>query len=257
MALHGIGVALGLVVLAIGERCLRHQRAQVGVVGCLGEVRELLVGHGEVVPQLAEPAGDLREAALDEGPGHQAAVYAGATRGPDPMRDDARVLLPPPRSARAIASATLLLLATTGCGGSDDEGGACGPITREALDSAYLVHVLGTAADVDYTSDPPTSGPHQPGPPVDGVVDEPISRPIQVGILERGDVLLQHDPDVPAAPLADLEALAGPGVVVAPNPDLPALVVATAWTYKRTCDAVDVTALQQFVEERSGKGPEG
>lgn len=153
--------------------------------------------------------------------------------------------------------ALLIALVAAGCGGDDGEPGACGPITREALDSAYLVHVLGTATAVEYTSDPPTSGPHQPGPPVDGVVDEAITRPIQVGILERGDVLLQHDPGLPAEQRADLESLGGPGVVVAPNPDLPAVVVATAWTAKRTCDLVDVAALQEFVDERSGKGPEG
>lgn len=86
-----------------------------------------------------------------------------------------------------------------------------------------------------------------------GVVDEPITRPIHVGNLERGDVLVQHGPDVPAEDLADLGR---EGVVIAPNPDLPATVVATAWTCKRTCDAVDTAALQEFIEERAGKGPE-
>jgi hypothetical protein len=140
--------------------------------------------------------------------------------------------------------------------GSDGGDAACGPILRESLDSAYLVHVLGDDTGAEYTSDPPTSGPHQPGPPVDGVVDVAISRPIQVGILERGDILLQHDPNLPAAQLTDLESLAGEGVVVAPNPDLDDPVVATAWTYKRTCRAVDTDALRQFIEERAGRGPD-
>lgn len=143
------------------------------------------------------------------------------------------------------------------CGGGDGDDGACGPITREALDPAFLVHVLGDEAGLEYTSDPPTSGPHQPGPPAEGVVDEPVTRPVQVGILERGDVLLQHDPDLDEQSLADLEGLAGDGVVVAPNPDLPEPVVATAWLFKRTCRAVEVTALQEFVDERVGQGPEG
>jgi hypothetical protein len=119
------------------------------------------------------------------------------------------------------------------------------------------VHVLGDDGDVTYTSDPPTSGPHQAGPPVEGVVTEAIARPVQVGILERGDVLLQHASDLPPDQLAELEAMAGPGVVVAPNDDLPDAVVATAWTYKRTCSSVDSRALQEFVDERAGKGPEG
>jgi hypothetical protein len=172
------------------------------------------------------------------------------------MRDDARVLLPPSR--RWPTALVPLLLAACG-GGSDAAGGACGPITREALDSSYLVHVLADsedAEDVEYTSDPPTSGPHQPGPVGGGSLDEPLPRPRQVGILELGFVLLQYRPDLPSADLIALHALAGPGVVVAPNPDLPAPVVATAWTYKRTCDAVDVAALRAFIDARSGHGPE-
>lgn len=142
------------------------------------------------------------------------------------------------------------------CSGGDGDG-ACGPITRESLDPAYLVHVLGREEGVEYTSDPPTSGPHQPGPPVEGVVDDPITRPVQVGILEQGDVLLQHDPDLDEEALAALEALAGERVVVAPNPDLPDPVVATAWLFKRSCQTVDVAALEEFVDERVGQGPEG
>jgi hypothetical protein len=142
-----------------------------------------------------------------------------------------------------------------GCAGGGG-GEACGPATREALDPAYLVHVLGDEQDLEYRSDPPTSGPHLPAPALGGVVDEPISRPLQVGVLERGDVLLQHDQDLPAGDRAALEALAGPGVVVAPNPDLPAPVVATAWLFKRTCEEVDVPALEAFIDERQGKGPE-
>jgi hypothetical protein len=141
-----------------------------------------------------------------------------------------------------------------GCGG-DGDGAGCGPIRREVLDPAYLVHVLGEDG-AEYRSDPPTSGPHLPAPGFQGVVDEPLSRPVQVGILERGDVLVQHDPDLAADDRAALEELAGDGVVVAPNPDLPDTVVATAWLFKRTCEAVDVAAIEDFIAERKGKGPE-
>jgi hypothetical protein len=160
------------------------------------------------------------------------------------------------RCGRRLVTATAVLaLLQSGCG-SDGGDGACGPITREALDPAYVVHVLGTDTDVAYTSDPPTSGPHQLAPPIDGVLDEPIARPVQVGVLERGDVLVQHAPDLAAEDLARLEELAADGVVIAPNPELPSPVVATAWLFKRTCDAVDPAALQDFIAERRGKGPD-
>ena len=79
---------------------------------------------------------------------------------------------------------------------------------------------------------------------------------MQVGILERGDVLLQYDPALPDPDRVALEALAGARVVVAPNPDLPDLVVATAWLYKRTCRSDFVDGLREFEDERVGKGPE-
>lgn len=158
--------------------------------------------------------------------------------------------------ARRLVATVAVTGALLGAGCGDDGDASCGPILREALDPAYVVHVLGSDTDVHYTSDPPTSGPHQLAPPVEGVVDDPIARPVQVGILERGDVLVQHDPGLDPDEMARLEELAGDGVVLAPNPDLPSPVVATAWLYKRTCETVDVAALQQFIDERRGHGPE-
>jgi len=156
-----------------------------------------------------------------------------------------------------LTAAVTAAAALTGCAASGRGDAGCGPITREPLDPAYLVHVLGSADDVEYTSDPPTSGPHQPGPAMDSLVDEPITRSVQVGILEGGDVLLQHRPDLDPDALARLQQLAGDDVVVAPNADLADPVVATAWLFKRSCQTVDATALQHFVDERLGRGPEG
>jgi len=254
VTMHRIGMALGVVVLPVGEGRLRDERPEPRVVGRLGQVAELLVGHGQLVAQLLEARADVGQAAFDEGPGHprQRTPAGGSAR----ICDDAAMVRRTPRRRSASAALCSLLLAG-GCGGEDAGDGGCGPITREGLDPAYLVHVLGTDDEVAYTSDPPTSGPHQPAPAVEGVSDEPIPRPVQVGILERGDVLLQHDPDLAAVDTAALEELAGDGVVVAPNADLPSQVVATAWLFKRTCDEVDVAALEEFADERRGKGPDG
>jgi hypothetical protein len=114
------------------------------------------------------------------------------------------------------------------------------------------MHVLPGASEPDYTSDPPTSGPHQPSPAISGVADEPIARPVQVGLLEAGRVLVQHRDDADAVALADL---AGGDVVVAPNPELDSRVVATAWTWKLTCDDVDLADLRSFADARAGQGP--
>lgn len=155
-----------------------------------------------------------------------------------------------------VGMVALVAVLGTGCGDDGGAAGRCGPVLREGLDPAYLVHVVDDDIEVEYSSDPPTSGPHKPSPPDTGVVNRVLSRPIQVGILERGDVLIQYDPTLGDADQDRLEGLAGDQVVVAPNPDLPATVVATGWVYKQTCDAVDVPLLEDFVAERVGNGPE-
>src|SRR3954454_955499 len=155
------------------------------------------------------------------------------------------------RRRGAIAVATALIVGLlAGCGGGSGGSGAggsgaCARVVTEPLDRLYLVHVLHDSPDLHYQTDPPTSGPHQPTPPVGRVVDKPLSRPVQVGLLEEGKVLLQHR-GLSAADRKELESMAGGDVVVAPYPDLPsgAKVVATAWVTKQTCSTLDVATLR-------------
>ncbi|MEX2293179.1 MAG: DUF3105 domain-containing protein [Acidimicrobiales bacterium] len=164
--------------------------------------------------------------------------------------------LPRTATRRAAMAACALALSATACGGMGTEGRACGPTIREALDPAYLVHVVGDGAGVTYSSDPPTSGPHQPAPAVGGMTPEPLAGPVQVGVLERGDILIQYRPNLQDDDLDELAALADERVVVAPNSDLATAIVATAWTAKRSCDSLDIPSLEGFIRERAGKGPE-
>jgi hypothetical protein len=160
-----------------------------------------------------------------------------------------------PPSAFLVAVPLSLLLVAPACSGGSDA--ACGPVRREVLDSAYLVHVLDDRdTSIEYGSNPPTSGPHKPGPELPPTVDEPITKPVQVGALEQGRVLVQYRPSLDEADRAALEDLGSDDVTVAPNPDLDDEVVATAWLFKRSCSEVDVDALRTFIEERVGKGPD-
>lgn len=153
-----------------------------------------------------------------------------------------------------------LAMMGTACGTASDVGNGasadCGPTTGERLDASSAVHLLPGATEPDYLSDPPTSGPHLSGRPPRGLTAEPLDRPTQVLILEEGGVLIQYR-DLDEAEVAGLAELAGDQVVVAPNSELPAPVVATAWLAKRTCDELDLDALGQFIDERLGQGPEG
>jgi hypothetical protein len=162
--------------------------------------------------------------------------------------------------ARAPFTVLVVALAAglSACGDSAGESGlpatGCGPDQQERIDPASPNHVLRGAAEPDYLTDPPTSGPHAPAPARDGVLPNPLGRPEQVGHLEAGGILFQHS-TLPEADLRALEALAGTGVVVVPNDDLPAPVVATAWTRKMVCSTVDVDALSAFAEAHLGDGP--
>lgn len=169
----------------------------------------------------------------------------------------------PIRRRWPVVGATALLWVSlgAGCGGDGAaSAAACGPARRQQAQSDSVVHVLPGQTSGTYLSDPPTSGPHTALPRGVTVYREPLAKPAQVGILERGDVLVQYRPaDLQPADIAGLEALAGPpegpGAIVAPNPDLPEPVVASAWLYLRSCTRLDVDAIGEFVAERAGKGP--
>jgi uncharacterized protein DUF3105 len=129
---------------------------------------------------------------------------------------------------------------------------ACEPEVQDHLDPASGTHLLPGAPAPSYATDPPTSGSHAPGRYPTGRLEQPLDRPVQVALLEEGAVLLQHR-GLNGDDQARLESLAGGDVTVAPNPDLPAGVVATAWTFHQQCSAVDVDALQAFIERHAGK----
>jgi hypothetical protein len=162
-----------------------------------------------------------------------------------------RAIMAAVRPRLALCLTALVLLG--GCGGDDDV--ACGPVEQEPLDPNSGLHVLPDQEVPEYETSPPTSGAHYASEPPSGVVDEPLDEPMQVLILEIGQVLLQYR-DLPEDEVARLEGFADTdGVVVAPNPDLPEPVVATAWVTKQTCSGLDADVIREFVREQRGQGP--
>jgi hypothetical protein len=155
--------------------------------------------------------------------------------------------------------ATSLLVtaaALAGCSGGSGDG-ACGPVERPRAQFP-ATHVLRGQPEPSYLSEPPTSGPHLPAVDVPTDVLTPLSRPQQVGLLELGVVLVQYRPDdLGAGQVDELRALGGPLVVVAPNPDLPAPVAASAWLALQLCDAPDAGALASFAEDHADDAPGG
>ncbi len=77
MAAHGLGVSLGLPVIFARQRRLGHQGPQMGIVRGIGQLGQLLVGHAELVTELAQPTSDLKQPSLDRCFGHTAIVRVG------------------------------------------------------------------------------------------------------------------------------------------------------------------------------------
>lgn len=141
-------------------------------------------------------------------------------------------------------AAVLLLLLLAGCREKSEPRAACASVVIEALDPASIQHVLPGAPEPTYRTDPPTSGAHRAGPIPTGALDQPLPRSVQVAVLEQGGVVVQHRNPADRAALAPL---GGDRVVVAPAPDLPVRVVATAWRHKLACTGLDVEALRSFI----------
>lgn len=123
---------------------------------------------------------------------------------------------------------------------------ACGEPVAEQLDPASGRHLLPGQPEPTYLTDPPTSGPHKSGEYPTGVLADAIPKPVQVAMLEAGEVIIQHK-DLDRAEFDRVTALATETVTVAPSPSLPGHVVATAWQVKLICTKVDEAALRAFV----------
>ena len=154
---------------------------------------------------------------------------------------------------RLVACACALSLLIVGCG-SNDAAATCVEL-REPEDQASGRHVL-SGGTVEYQTDPPTSGPHIAGPTPAGVLDASVPPEIQMRLLESGGVMVQHDDSVIGAELEQLRSVGSSTFVVAPAASkLPARIIATAWTWKLSCSAVDLLTLKDFAAERPADAP--
>ena len=159
-----------------------------------------------------------------------------------------------------VVLASVLLGACASSSDPSTISAGCANPHHDPLDPTSVVHVLPGAPAPRYLRDPPTSGAHQVAvlSQFQGARSEPISRPQQVGLLEKGQVVVQYRPSPGAAEaLASLTADAR--VTLAPAPDLGPAVAATAWTWGIECSTTSATsasALRRFITTHAGHGPD-
>jgi hypothetical protein len=116
---------------------------------------------------------------------------------------------------------------------------------------------------VEYESEPPTSGPHYASPAPIDLHRQVIPDEYLVHNLEHGHVVIFYSPsqitDQSAAKISELTREydgSWDAVVAVPRPEMGNELTLTAWTYKMELDEYDEALIDAFVDHYRGKGPE-
>jgi hypothetical protein len=109
-----------------------------------------------------------------------------------------------------------------------------------------------------YNSNPPTSGPHSPQPAPWGSYREEVAKQTLVHNLEHGGIVV-HYKGLNSKQVDTLEKYVDSyidALISNPNESIDKPIVMTAWTHMQKCDRLSTRAIQGFVDEFCGKGPE-
>jgi len=133
-------------------------------------------------------------------------------------------------------------------------------------------HIKRLDEDVDYTSNPPTSGRHYPIPAADAAYEDAPNVKLLVHTLEHSRVIVWFQPELPREARAALKAFYDHDsdrlLLVPDSTDMPYEVAASAWNAKPKpygtgrllgCPEYDdelFTALEAFKDRHRGRGPE-
>jgi uncharacterized protein DUF3105 len=184
--------------------------------------------------------------------------------------------LVPRRLAFAVPLASGLLLSCTASQRTPVQGLHPDAGCLVTIDSPPLLPAIHVAldADIQWDSNPPSSGPHYGVWAAYGVYTSPVPRIYYVHNLEHGAIVFLYNcgdagcPDIVAALQAASDAIpddplcttAGEGVrvrtIITPDPllDVPVAAAAWGWTYKAQC--ADLPTLEQFALDHYRRGPE-
>jgi hypothetical protein len=133
------------------------------------------------------------------------------------------------------------------------------------VENAGSEHVA-EGSEIEYTHNPPTSGPHYPVWSVFGAFDEVVPRGYWVHNLEHGAIVFLTGPDATSAQVDALRdafdqlpedpECGSPRALLTRDPELDDAVAVVAWDWVLEGDCVDPAAIERFVEEHRARGRE-
>lgn len=115
------------------------------------------------------------------------------------------------------------------------------------------------ASGFTYETTPPVSGAHSQQAAPCGVLGEQVPDETQVHSLEHGAVGIQYLPDLAQNDIRQIEAIAraaSENVFSAPYVGAEAPIVVTSWGRMMRLDTLDVAAINEYIDEFAGEGPE-
>jgi hypothetical protein len=121
---------------------------------------------------------------------------------------------------------------------------------------------VATGTQVDYKTDPPTSGDHwPPGEQADpGFYSTPLDEERLVHNLEHGQIVIWYKTSASEEVKDKMEQVAGQDdvalIVVPYDFDGPGEYALTAWGYSQLCEIPSQTVIDDFRRAHQGKGPE-
>jgi uncharacterized protein DUF3105 len=175
-----------------------------------------------------------------------------------------------------VVIGVVVALALAGGGGSGGDSANASSVIADAKAAGCTFRTFPsqgrthTTGKVNYKTNPPTSGPHNPTPAEDGIY-APGNSPAKenfVHTLEHGRIEFQYKPGTRPADIAKLRNLAEEpfkgtdgyhDLLFENNTGMPARFAATGWTRMITCPTLTpkaIDAMRSFRNAFTDKGPE-
>lgn len=129
-----------------------------------------------------------------------------------------------------------------------------------AIPLMEAIHVAADSQLPEYTSNPPTSGPHYGQTARSGFREEAISDQHIIHNLEHGDVWIAYHPRVSDEIKQELKQFGAAKVIITPREANDSDIALVAWgrldTFDTEGDIVPVLRIKDFIKRYTNKGPE-